>query len=243
MGGAHPLGACADAVAILDDGPAWTPIAHYLAASDYAVRRAPDEAGLELVLSDERIDVVLLDVQPPRGDRFTYCQQLSRQYAASILVVGSSSDVADKVVALELGADDYIEAPCNPRELLARIRSVARGRAASRRRAPPLRQVLRFGAWSLDVIRQQVTTPQGVVVALSPGEFSLLRVFVSTSPRIVPRRELIAALAADPARPQDRAVDVLMSRLRRKLSGADEVLFRTVRNQGYLLMADVAETY
>ena len=239
MSSADPRVDCAGAVAILEDAPGWRPIAHYLDAAAYEVRLAQDEAGLDRLLSSERVDAVLMDIRPLNGDRFLYCQQLSRQYSASILVVGSSHDVTDKVVALELGADDYIEAPCNPRELVARLKSITRGRAAHRRQPAPLRRIYRFGGWSLDLFSQEVTTPQGRAVLLSPGEFSLLRAFVSTSQRIVSRPELMTAISADPANAKDRAVDVLMSRLRRKLSDSNGVLFRTIRNQGYVMMVEV----
>ena len=239
MPSADPRADCVGAVAILDDAPSWRPIARYLDAAAYDVRLAQDEAELDRLLGSERVDAVLMDVRPPQGDRFLYCQQLSRQYSASILVVGSSHDVTDKVVALELGADDYIEAPCNPRELVARLKSITRGRAAHRRRPAHLQRIYRFGGWSLDLFSQEVTTPQGRAVPLSPSEFSLMRAFVTTSQRIVSRAELMAAIEIDPADVKARAIDVLMSRLRRKLSESGGVLFRTIRNQGYVMMVEV----
>ncbi len=232
----------AGAVAILEDAPGWEPIAQYLDAAAYEVRRAHDEKELDQLLSGAPVDAVLMDIRAQRGDRFLYCEQLSRLYSASILVVGSSHEVADKVVALELGADDYIEAPCNPRELLARLRSVARGRAVQRQPLAPLQPVYRFGGWSLDLFNQDVRTPQGQRVRLSPSEFSLLRAFVCTSQRLLSRRELMTVVKCNPARATERAIDVLMSRLRKKLSDTEQGLFRTVRNEGYIMMAKVERT-
>jgi len=224
-------------VAILEDTPSWRQIADYLSRAAYLVQLARDEAALHELLATTSIDAVLLDVQSPRGSRFLCCEQVSRLYAVAVLVVGSSHDISDKIVSLEIGADDYIEAPCNLRELLARIRSVIRGRAAARRavRSP----IYRIGPWRLDIVSREVRTPDNQQVHLSPHEFSLLRAFVSAPNRMFSRHELIELVGQEPAGVTERAVDVLVSRLRKKLADPTRQMFKTVRNEGYVMTAEV----
>jgi two-component system OmpR family response regulator len=149
----------------------------------------------------------------------------------------------DRIVGLELGADDYVPKPCNPRELLARVRAVLR-----RRREPrgddSLDAACEFAGWRLDLVRHELRSPEGAVVNLSSGEFSLLRAFVERPQRVLTRDQLLEYARGPQSEAFDRAIDVQISRLRRKLddSVSGQELIRTVRNEGYIFTPKVSRT-
>jgi two-component system OmpR family response regulator len=149
----------------------------------------------------------------------------------------------DRIVGLELGADDYLAKPCNPRELLARVRAVLR-RAEQRSGNGGVGAGCEFAGWRLDLVRRELRSPQGVVVNLSSGEFSLLRAFVERPQRVLTRDQLLEFARGPDSDAFDRAIDVQISRLRRKLddSGGAQELIRTIRNEGYMFTAKVKRT-
>jgi two-component system OmpR family response regulator len=147
----------------------------------------------------------------------------------------------DKIVGLELGADDYLAKPCNPRELLARIRAVLRRRGEPRAGEASSGAALEFEGWRLDLLRRELRGPDGVVVGLSNGEFHLLRALAERPMRVLSRDQLLDLCRGEQSEQFDRSIDVQVSRLRRKLSrgsGSDPI--RTVRGEGYMFAAEVA---
>jgi len=145
----------------------------------------------------------------------------------------------DRIVGLEVGADDYVSKPCNPRELLARVRAVLR-RTEQRAADAPATAGCEFSGWKLDLVKRELRSPQGVVVHLSSGEFGLLRAFVEHPQRVLTRDQLLELARGPASEAFDRAIDVQISRLRRKLDdGGGQDLIRTVRNEGYMFTAKV----
>ena len=155
-------------------------------------------------------------------------------------MLSAMGEETDRIVGLELGADDYLPKPCNPRELLARVRAVLRRRGERPGAADLLGARCEFNGWRLDMVRRELRTPDGVVVNLSGGEFSLLRAFVEHPQRVLTRDQLLDFARGPDSDAYDRAIDVQISRLRRKLDdGGGAELIRTIRNEGYLFLAKV----
>jgi two-component system OmpR family response regulator len=178
----------------------------------------------------------------PGDDGLDLCREIRQRSTVPIIMLTARGDETDRVVGLELGADDYMAKPFSARELVARIKSVLR-----RARALPenLRQeevtAYRFAGWTLDLATRNLLSPAGVVVALSGTEFRLLRVFVEHPNRVLTRDQLIDLMLSRDAGPFDRAVDVQVSRLRRRLDddAREPRLIKTVRSHGYVLAAEV----
>ena len=149
----------------------------------------------------------------------------------------------DRIVGREIGADDYLPKPCNPRELLARVRAVLRRRQEPKGADDALGAGCEFAGWRLDLVRRELRSPQEVIVGLSSGEFNLLRAFVERPQRVLTRDRLLDLARGPDSDAYDRAIDVQISRLRKKLddgTGAPE-LIRTVRNEGYMFTAKVTK--
>jgi two-component system OmpR family response regulator len=188
-----------------------------------------------------RIDLVVLDVMLPGEDGLSLCRRLRASGGAPVLMVTAKGEDVDRIVGLEIGADDYLPKPFNPRELVARAKAILRrtrelDRAA---KAPPERY--RFAGWTLDAGSRALFDPDGGAVELTGGEFDLLVSFCTHAQRVLSRDQLLDWTRGRSAGPYDRAVDVQLSRLRRKLakhpSGA--ALIKTVRGGGYILAAPV----
>jgi two-component system OmpR family response regulator len=157
-----------------------------------------------------------------------------------VIILSAMGDDTDRIVGLELGADDYLPKPCNPRELLARIKAVLRRRNDVRRDLS-LHAECEFAGWRLDLVRRELKSPDGHMVSLSSGEFTLLRVMVERPQRILTRDQLLEMARGPESEAYDRAIDVQISRLRRKLNDGDSglELIRTIRNEGYVFSAQV----
>jgi len=214
-----------------------------LKAEGYGVSSEADGlAGFERAMR-EPFDLLLLDLHLPGKDGLDICRDLRRQGKdLPILMLTARAQVIDKVVGLKLGADDYLAKPCNPRELLARVRAVLR-RAEQRASGGGVNAGCEFAGWRLDLVRRELRSPQGVVVNLSSGEFSLLRAFVERPQRVLTRDQLLEFARGPDSDAFDRAIDVQISRLRRKLDdGGGQDLIRTIRNEGYMFTAKVKRT-
>ena len=213
---------------------------HMLAASGLAALTAGDVPAMERALEKSSIDLVVLDLMMPGEDGLSACKRLSGSGRPPIIMLSALGDDADRIVGLEIGADDYLAKPCNPRELVARARAVLR-RAKDKGEEAPSGDAVRFAGFRLDVARRELHDPDGVVIPLSAGEFRLLRAFVEHPRRVLSREQLLDYAFANDSDIFDRAVDVQVSRLRRKLErpGAPEIV-RTVRGEGY--MFDVKPT-
>lgn len=230
---------------IVDDDPGIRELtASFLTQHGYLVDTAADATTMRAAMADVRYDLIVLDVMMPGEDGLSVLRSLDRQSGPAVIMLSVIGTEVDKIVGLEMGADDYIAKPANPRELLARIRSVLRraggGEIAA---ATPARQFHRFAGWRLDAVGRQLFDPEDVVINLSDGEFRLLLALIEHPRRVLSRDQLLDLSRGVNAEHFDRAIDVQMSRLRKKLSrpGAEE-LIRTIRNEGYLFTADVTRT-
>jgi len=225
-------------VLIVDDDSAIRDgLAQVFARAGFGVSTAGDIPGLERALEREGADVIVLDLMLPGEDGLSACRRLSGPGAPPIIMLSALGDDADRIVGLEIGADDYLAKPCNPRELVARVRALLR-RSRDRAEVEPMAgEAVRFEGFRLDLARRELSDPDGVVLPLSGGEFRLLRAFLERPQRVLSRDQLLE-LAFSDGDVFDRAVDVQVSRLRRKLErpgGAE--LIRTVRGEGYLFAA------
>jgi two-component system OmpR family response regulator len=218
-------------VAVVDDDEAiLETLSSYLSKRGCRVLMARSGAELDDILAKDVVDVVVLDLMMPGEDGLSICRRLADQQA--IIMLSAIGDIPDRVIGLELGASDYLAKPFDPRELLARIRSAARRPAIFKERTK--KQVFAFDGWLLDADEVKLTDPNGSTVPLSAREVRMLEVFVSRPQRLLTRDALIAATHGDDADVFDRAIDVTISRLRRKLNRGDQPSpIETVRGEGY----------
>jgi len=195
---------------------------------------------LERALARGPVDLVVLDVMLPGEDGLSLCRKLSGPDGPAIIILSALGEDVDRIVGLELGADHYLAKPCNPRELLARVRAVLRRRGKSRMGDKP-NVAYEFAGWRLDPVQHELRSPDGAVADLSSSQFALLRAFVERPQRLLTRDQLLEYSRGPDADAFDRAIDVAISRLRRKLdeSTNGHGLIRTIRGEGYMLMAKV----
>jgi len=228
-------------ILMVDDDPGICDVvSEFLSLHGYEVRTAGNAREMDAALALGAPDLIILDVMLPGEDGLAICRRLSGSQAPPIIMLSAMAEDTDRIVGLELGADDYLPKPCNPRELLARVRAVLR-RAAARGPDRGGATGCEFAGWKLDVVRRELQTPNGVMVHLSSGEFSLLRTFVERAQRVLTRDQLLDMARGPDSDAFDRAIDVQISRLRRKLEeGAPgQNLIRTIRNEGYMFIAKV----
>lgn len=230
-------------ILVVDDDPGIRELtAQFLEAHGYVVDVADGAEAMRAALSRHEYALAVLDVMMPGEDGLSVLRSLDKATAPAVILHSVIGEDIDRIVGLEMGADDYIAKPANPRELLARIRSVLR-RLEARGPAPaagPAR-FLAFAGWRLDPVGRQLFDPEDTLINLSDGEFRLLLALVEHPRRVLSRDMLLDLSRGVNAEHFDRAIDVQMSRLRRKLSrgAADDSLIRTIRNEGYMFTADV----
>lgn len=229
-------------ILMVDDDPGIRDVvSDFLGRHGYKVETAADAQEMERALGRGSVDLIVLDVMLPGEDGLAVCRRLAMaDDAPPIIMLSAMGGDTDRIVGLELGADDYLAKPCNPRELLARVRAVLR-RAELRKSGPAADAGCEFAGWRLDLVRRELRSPQGVVVNLSSGEFSLLRAFVERPQRVLTRDQLLEYARGPDSDAFDRAIDVQISRLRRKLDdgGGGQDLIRTIRNEGYMFTPKV----
>ena len=230
-------------VLVVDDDPAIrTGVARLLAAQGLRVTTASDGREMRQVLRASRLDLVLLDVMLPQESGLELLKEIRSLGGAPVLMLSALAAETDRVVGLELGAEDYVCKPFSPRELVARVRVALRRRvAAGPVRGGPLTATLRFAGWSFDTRARSLTAPGGALVELTSGEFELLLAFVEHPNRVLTRDQLLDLARGRAAIAFDRAMDVQVMRLRRKIEAdpATPVLIKTVRNGGYVFTAEV----
>jgi two-component system, OmpR family, response regulator len=202
----------------------------------YRVEAAGSVAEARALLATLAIDVLVLDLNLPDGDGIDLCRQLRGEgYEGAIIMVTARGAAIDRVLGLELGADDYLTKPFEPRELLARVRNLLRRVRMSVGTRPRTAQIARFGAWRLDLHQRRLIASDDRLVILSSAEYRLLTRFIEAPNRVLTREELLPERSATVA--FDRSIDVQISRLRQKLSaepgGGDLIL--TVRSEGYVM--------
>lgn len=215
-----------------------------LGADGFSVLACENAGALDEALAYEAVDIIVLDIMMPGEDGLSVCRRVSAAGGPPVIMLSAKGDDIDRIVGLEIGADDYLTKPFNPRELTARIRSVLRRRRAPEASPPDGmqgREVYRFAGWRLDMDDRALIDPQGAPVVLSPGEFALLAAFARHPRRVLTRDQLLDWTRGDDSAPVDRAIDVQLSRLRKKLGDDPRApaLIKTVRGDGYLFAADV----
>lgn len=229
-------------------------LARFLAKHGLRVTAARDGAEMIRALDASTVDLVVLDLMMPGEDGLSLTRRLRGQgMAVPIIMLTAMGEDTDRIVGLEVGADDYLPKPFNPRELLARIKAVLRRAPAEPAAANtetgvgaapavvPGGHRLGFDGWILDLATRDLTNPEGVVLTLSAGEFDLLRAFVEHPRRVLSRDQLLDLARGRQAIPFDRSIDIQVSRLRRKLDDdpKDPQLVKTVRGGGYLFTPEV----
>jgi len=232
----------ASRILMVDDDPGICDVvSEFLGRHGYVVETAGNAAEMERVLARHAVDLIVLDVMLPGEDGLAICRRLAWPEGPAIIMLSAMGDETDRIIGLELGADDYLSKPCNPRELLARVRAVLRRRREPQQGGGPLGASCGFAGWRLDLVRRELRSPQGVMVNLSTGEFSLLRAFVEQPQQVLTRDRLLDLARGPDSDAFDRAIDVQISRLRRKLDDGEsgQELIRTVRNEGYVFTAKV----
>jgi len=217
----------------------------YLERNGYRATTVADGRGMWDALYQHRIDLIVLDLMLPGDDGLTLCRNLRAHATLShlpVVMLTALGEETDRIVGLEMGADDYLPKPFNPRELLARIKSVLR-RAQGVSANPESKETAQyhFNSWTLDITSRQLSSPDGIVVALSDGEFRLLRVFLEHPNRVLSRDQLLDLTRGREVIPFDRSIDVQVGRVRKRLNdtGPEPLIIKTVRGEGYILAAKV----
>jgi two-component system, OmpR family, response regulator len=232
------------ALIVDDDAELRTLLAEYLGNHGFRVSAARDGREMRLLMETVRPDLVVLDIMLPGEDGLSICRRLRARGGLPILMLTAKGEDVDRIVGLEIGADDYLPKPFNPRELLARIRAVLRrsdGQAGGSTETPAPRR-LAFGTFVADLDARSLLDANQATVELTTAEFDLLACFLERPKRVLSRDQLLDWTRGRNADPFDRTIDVSVSRLRRKLAFADPqaaAAIKTVRNGGYLFAADV----
>jgi two-component system OmpR family response regulator len=228
-------------ILIVDDDPEIRDLlAHFLTQHGYQASTAADGVAMDAELARQAADLVVLDLMLPGEDGLSICRRLSTNSATSIIMLTAVSEETDRIVGLEMGADDYLVKPFNPRELLARIKAVLR-RTAQAGDAGAARLLI-FEGWRLDLGRRELKRADGTLIPLSTGEFDLLVVLAEHPQQVMSRDELLDRTRGRESGPFDRSIDVQLSRLRRKIevdSKAPEII-KTIRSGGYMFSLPVS---
>jgi two-component system OmpR family response regulator len=224
-----------------DDAEIARGIARFLAQSGYRTTIAPEARSMDRILRDAKIDLALLDLMLPGEDGLSICRRLRARFNFPIIMLTAMGEEMDRVVGLEIGADDYIAKPFSARELVARIRAVLRRGTAQTGKAEPGNGKLVFAGWTLDPVARQLHNPDGVKVILTGAEFELLAVFCERPRRVLSRDQLLDLTQGRNANPFDRSIDTLVSRIRQKIEPdpRDPLFIQTVRLGGYIFTQEV----
>ncbi|HVZ08354.1 response regulator [Rhodopila sp.] len=207
----------------------------------FEVTPAANGRDLDRVMSSEKIDLVILDVGLPGEDGLSICRRLRGKSSVPIIMVTGRGSDTDRIVGLEIGADDYLPKPFNPRELVARVKAVMRRSAMAERQQADTARVMMFEGWKLDLARRQLFDPDGQPRSLTSGEFNILAIFCNNPRKVLSRDELLDQLHGRAAAVFDRSVDVQISRLRRKIETRtkDPSFIKTIRYGGYFFTPQV----
>lgn len=223
-------------IAVVEDDPEISRMmVNCMTEHGFVVSPARTGRDLDRLLSDTKIDLVILDVGLPGEDGLSICRRLRGQSTVPIIMVTARGGDTDRIVGLEIGADDYLPKPFNPRELVARVRAVMRRAATSELVSPKGPKALIFDGWRLDLARRQLVDPTGAIRSLTSGEFNVLALFCQHPRQVLSRDNLLDLLHGRAAAVFDRSIDVQISRLRRKIEPKvkDPTYIKTVRYGGY----------
>ncbi|MGB3754372.1 MAG: response regulator [Parerythrobacter sp.] len=228
-----------------DEATLREPLADYLVRQGFVVQQAENAAKARTALQGETCDLVLLDIMMPGEDGLSLCRHLVETQGLPVILLTARGEATDRIVGLEIGADDYVTKPFEPRELVARIRSVLRranGNGAGRDSAPIADEApYMFEGWRLDPLKRRLTDPDNALVPISTAEFRLLRAFLDHPGQVLDRDRLLDMVQGREAQLFDRAVDNQISRLRRKIEAdsRDPHFILTIRGGGYRFAAQV----
>ena len=218
-------------------------VEQYLSNEGYRVSVAPDGAAMRRAMAQGPVDLVVLDLMLPGEDGLTLARELREQSTVGIIILTGRGETVDRIIGLEMGADDYLPKPFNLRELLARVKSVLRRASlrAPKDQANTPRSKARFAGWLLDLSTRELVSPDGGEVRLTTGEFDLLAAFVNNANQVLSRDRLLDLARNREAGPFDRTIDVQVGRLRRKLEPDPEnpTMIKTVRGTGYIFTPTV----
>lgn len=229
-------------ILVVDDDPDLRKlITEFLGGHGFLVAAVESANAMRQAIEEHRPDLVIMDVMMPGEDGLSAARRLASDGGGpAVIILSALGGETDRIIGLEVGADDYLPKPCNPRELLARVRAVLRRHHSARSVRIDEGELYEFAGWRLDVTRHDLRDPSGIFIDLSDGEFSLLRSFVEHPQRVLSRDQLLELARGRNVEVFDRAIDSQISRLRRKLNNrTDSELIRTVRNEGYMLMPKV----
>lgn len=232
-----------DHILVVDDDPdIRAQLSVYLEKNGFHVVTVPDGRSMEEALEKGRVDLVVLDLTLQGEDGLILCRNLRARSSLPVVILSARGEEMDRIIGLEMGADDYLPKPFHPRELLARVKSVLR-RVRSQPDPPPVEEesVFRFAGWRLDNISRQLFDPSNKEVVLSGSEFALLRIFLNHPNRVLSREQLLELSNGRNNDPFDRTIDMQVSRLRRRLQDDPRTpaLIKTVRSAGYIFTARV----
>lgn len=239
---ASATGTAGHVLVVDDDREIRDLLGRFLTKHGYRVTAVQDGKDMRRALADWHIDLVILDLMLPGEDGLSLCRGLRAQSRIPIIMLTMMGEETDRIVGLEMGADDYLPKPFNPRELLARIKAVLRRAPyAAAEASAPARALLRFAGWKLDLGLRRLESPEGLIVDLSAGEFDLLVAFVEHPRKVLNRDQLLDLTHGRAETPFDRSVDMQVSRLRHKIEEdpKEPELIKTVRGGGYVFTAVV----
>jgi len=226
-----------------DDAEIRQLLGSYLLKNGLRTTAAADGKAMWQALDAARVDLVVLDLMLPGEDGLTLCRKLRARSDIPVIMLTARGDETDRIVGLEMGADDYLPKPFSARELLARIKVILRrARSLPDNLRPEEARHIAFAGWTLDTAQRHLVSGEGVVTALSGAEYRLLRIFLSHPNRVLNRDQLVDLTQGKQADPLDRSIDVQVSRLRHRLGDdpRDPRLIKTVRGEGYVLAVPVA---
>lgn len=236
------MAASPNILVVEDDRETRTLIAKYLRTNSCNVNTAADGHEMDRMMADHRVDLLILDVMLPGEDGLTLCRRVRAASQLPIIMLTARGEDVDRILGLEMGADDYLAKPFNPRELLARINAVLRRQASAlNASATPSATMLRFSGWHIDVRLRELRNPSGARVAMTSAEFDLLRAFCERPGRVLSRDSLLDLTQGRNAGSFERSIDVLVSRIRRKIETdpQDAAMIKTVRSGGYMFTPTV----
>ena len=218
-------------------------VQQYLSSEGYRVSVANDGGGMRRVMESAEVDLVILDLMLPGEDGLTLARQLREESTVGIIILTGRGETVDRIIGLEMGADDYLPKPFHLRELLARVKSVLRRASSRAQKEKPSgsRARARFAGWHLDLSTRELVSPDGGEVRLTTGEFDLLAAFVNNANQVLSRDRLLDLARNREAGPFDRTIDVQVGRLRRKLEPDPQkpTMIKTVRGTGYIFTPTV----
>ena len=225
-----------------DDAEIRNLLCEYLRKNGYRATAVADGKAMWAARARAKYELIVLDVMLPGEDGLTLCRKLRAESDTPVIMLTARGEETDRIVGLEMGADDYLAKPFSPRELLARIKSVLRRyRSLPRNLRADEARSIRFAGWTLDTIARHLVSAEGVVTSLSGAEYQLLRILLSHANHVLTRDQLMLLSKGHEADPLDRSIDIQVSRLRHRLADdpADPQIIKTVRGEGYVLAVPV----